>query len=427
LRRLSFRQWLIFVIGAVLPLPFAFPIPGMATGRVPIDALFLPFLGVALLIVSSREWAVLRRDRVAALLLSFAIVSSFSLPVGVMTYGNINGIRSYGYQVVLLLNFVLGYLALRKVDDIKLFVRGFVASLAIVATVLTGYLVAAGNLVDPHTFHNSDTLRAAISGWPNGFAVLITVAFIMALYVTTTTTGWMRRIYIGAAVMLAICEVLTFSKTGWIAIAIALWLIYLRYWKVRLQIAIVVALALAFIGFFFVANSSFKEQIYTLGTVAIRVQFLAVVLTRVNPLTLIIGSGSQSVETLMAGYAHQKLPSGISVADLSSHDEFLNVLVKDGLIALVLLVLAIAIIVLRNRRLTRDKDPDVAHLYRYWYAATWAIVITLFAGDYLHYWLVGAMFWAMSGGAVHFVHAREQVVEEPEPHTTSENRAASAT
>ena len=129
----------------------------------------------------------------------------------------------------------------------------------------------------------------------------------------------------------------------------------------------------------------------------------------------------------MAGYAHQKLPSGISVADLSSHDEFLNVLVKDGLIALVLLAIAIAIIVLRNRRLTRDKDPDVAHLYRYWYAATWAIVITLFAGDYLHYWLVGAMFWAMSGGAVHFVHAREQVVEQPEPHTTSENRAASAT
>ena len=420
------RRWLIFAIGAGLPLPFAFPIPGMATGRVPIGAIFLPFLGLALLVLGSREWAVLRRDRVAALLLAFAIVSSFSLPIGVMAYGNLNGIRSYVYQLVLLFNFVLGYFALRKVEDVKLFMRGFVASLALVSTVLTGYLIAAGNLVDPHTFHNSDALRAAISGWPNGFAVLITVAFIMALYVTTITSGWMRRTYIGAAVMLAACELLTFSKTGWIAAAIALWLIYLRYWNLRLQLAIVVGLALAFIGFFYVANPSFKEQIYTLGTLAIRVQFLAVVLTHVNPFILIIGSGSQSVETLMAGYAHQKLPSGISVADLSSHDEFLNVLVKDGLIALVLLAIAVVTIVLRNRRLTRDPSPEVTQLYRYWYAATLAIVVTLFAGDYLHYWLVGAMFWAMSGGAVHYFHAREEVIE-PEERATSENRAASAT
>jgi hypothetical protein len=424
--KLDLRRWLIVVFGAALPLPFAYPVPGTGAGRVPIDVLFLPVLGIGFLLLGSREWALLRRDRLARLLLAFVVVSSISLPFGVLTFGNFNGIRSYLYQVIILFNFVLGYLALRKLADIDLFVRSFVASLGVVATVLTAFLLWAGVLTNVHSFHNSDALRGAISGWPNGFAVLLAVAFIMCLYVISASQGRTRQIYIGFGVVLALCEVLTFSKTGWVAVAIALWLLYLRYWKIRVQIAIVMVLAIGFIGLFFISNDSFKQQIYTLGTLAIRVQFLGAVATRVNPWTLVVGSGSQSVEALMAGYAHERLPSGMSIADLSSHDEFLNVLIKDGMIALIVLVIAIVVIVVRTRRLSRDSSPAVAGLYRYWYATAWAITITLFAGDFLHYWLVGAMFWAMSGSAVFLVHAHERALV-PAERSASGTTAALAT
>jgi O-antigen ligase len=227
----------------------------------------------------------------------------------------------------------------------------------------------------------------------------------MCLYLIASSTGNWRRAYICLGIGMAACEVLTFSKTGWAVLALALWFLWIRRWGLMRQLMVVGGLVVAAVVLYLTANDSFKMQVFTFGTLDERLRFMGVVFQKVNPLILLAGSGSQSVDTLLAPYAQLPLIPGVNVGDLTSHDEFLNVLVKSGLVGLLLLVIALAIVIVRSYRLSKHADPRTATLFRYWVSASLAIIASLFASDELHYWLVGALFWMMAGAAVHFVTA----------------------
>ncbi|HEY8839732.1 MAG TPA: O-antigen ligase family protein [Candidatus Dormibacteraeota bacterium] len=401
--KMGMRRWLIVALAAGLPIPYAVRLLGSRSGAYAVDLPIWAVVVVILVLTGSKEWKGLRHDRVAWLLFAYAIISALSLPIGIIAYHNLEGVRSFAYQLVLISNFAVGYLILRDIDDIELLIRGFVASVGAISTALAVYLLQAGILGSVHEFHNSEVIRSAIYGWPNYFSVLVAVAFVMCLYVITTSTGLWRRVYIGLGIGMAACEALTFSKTGWAVLALALWLLWVRFWRVRRQLMVALGLILAALVLLITTNDSFKRQIFTLGTLDERLRFMAVVFQKVNPLMLLAGSGSQSVDTLLAPYAQLPLIPGVNVGDLTSHDEFLNVLVKSGLIGLLLLVIALITVIVRSHRLSKHADSHTATLFRYWFAAGLAIIASLFASDELHYWLVGALFWMMAGAAVHMV------------------------
>ena len=399
--KFDLRRWGIAALGGGIPITFAVPSLGFRTGHIAIGLFVWPFLVGALVLTGPKEWVALRRDVVARLLLAFVIVSALSLPIGIAIYHNLVGPRSFAYQVALMLNFATGYLILRRLDDVDLLIGGFVASIGAIALLVSIYLLQAGVLGSVHSFHNSDALKTAIYGWPNGFSVLIAVALVMCLYVVATVDRrMMRRAYTALAIGLSACLILTFSKTGWLVTAIALWLLWLRFWSIRRQLLLLAGVVVASLVLLFASNESFLMQVFTLGTVDERLRFVAIVFRHVNPLILLTGSGSQSLEALLAPFAHEQVIPGLSVGEISAHDEFINVLVKTGLLGLILFVAVLVKVMLRTRRLKRSADSRVAQLSRYWYAASWAVIVALFSIDELHYWPVGAFFWMLAGAMV---------------------------
>jgi hypothetical protein len=423
--KLGPRRWGIVALGFGLPIPYAVPWLGSGSGSLSVDLFIWPFVVGALVLTGSREWSGLRRDLVQRLLAAFVLVSALSLPIGIALYHNIDGPRSFAFQVALLLNFPAGYLILRTLDDIDLFIRAFVASIGVVSIALSVYLLQAGILESVHSFHNSSALRDAIYGWPNGFSVLAVVGLVMSVYVIATAqTRLVRGAYLALAIGLGASLILTFSKTGWVAVAVALWLLWLRFWSVRRQLLLLAGVAAVGVVLLIVANDSFRMQVFTLATLRVRFQFVAVVLQRVNPLVLLAGSGSQSVATLARQFANVQLVPGVTVGGLGAQDEFLNVLVKSGAIGLVLFTIALVIVVLRTWRLKMGADGRIAHLFRYWLAAVAAIVASMFSVEELHYWPVGAIFWLMAGAAVHLITspkpARAAIIAGPEANPTGQ-------
>ena len=223
--KLAWRQWLVVVVGAGLPIPYAFRLPGSKSGGIAIGIVIWAAAAAVLALTGSTEWARLRRDSVGRMLLAFAIVGALSLPIGVIAYHNFEGLRSFAYQVAIIANFAVGYMVLRKVDDMQLFVRAFVASVGAVGIALALYLLQAGIIRDVHLFHNSGAIRSAVYGWPNYFSVLLAFALVMCLYVFSTTAGFLRGVYAALGIGIGVCLVLTFSKTGWLALVPGLWLI----------------------------------------------------------------------------------------------------------------------------------------------------------------------------------------------------------
>ena len=399
--KLDLRRWLIVVLAAGLPVPYAFHLPGESASYVAVDLLVWPVLAGAPILLGVKEWGGFRHDRVARLLVAFVAVSAISVPFGVIVYHGLGGARSFAYEVAILLNFVVGYFVLRNIDDIGLLIKAFVASIGTIAVLLSLYLLLTGAAGDVHIVHNSPALRSFVYGWPNGFAVLLAVGIVMCLYVISTTSSSIARgIYIVFGIGLAACIILTFSKTGWVALLVALWLLFLRFWRLRYQALLLAAIVLS-IAIISALNQSFRISIFQLNTFTERILFLVVVLRNVNPLALIAGSGSQTVETLLASHANEQLIPGVTVGSLSTHDEFLDVLVKTGVVGLMIFVATLALVLMRARRVAVSADDRTSRLFRYWYAAGWAVIVSLFAGEELHYWLISALFWMMAGATIH--------------------------
>jgi O-Antigen ligase len=405
--RLTAREWAIVALGAGAALPFGVRLP--STGTLPVDVLVWPVLVVALVLTGNREWAGLRRDNVARLLAGYIIASAASLPIGIITFHNTTGVRSFLYGAVIVANFAAGYLIFRSLDDLKLLVRAYVVSIGAFSLGMDVYLLQSGALVNPHSFHNSLFIIAAIYGWPNAFSVLVAVGLVMAVHLLTSATGRERiAFYAVLTASLAACLILTFSKTGWVCAAVAAWLLVFRFWSGRRQLAAVGGLLTAGVVLYFVGNESLRTQLFTVETLTERFRIVADVFRYVNPLYFLVGSGSQSLETLLASHADVEIAPTVGLATLSAHDEFVNVLVKGGVVSLICFVAALVLVMLRTRQLARAADT----FWRYWYASSWAVIASLFTGEELRYWPVGIVFWLVAGASLNV--ALRRTSETPE-------------
>jgi lipopolysaccharide/colanic/teichoic acid biosynthesis glycosyltransferase len=399
--RLKPRQWLIVALGAGIPIPYALHLPADSSSYVALDIVIWPLIVGALLLTGKVELRRLLRDPVTRLVIAYMIVSAISLPIGVITYHRISGLISFVYEVLLLVNIPVGYWVLRDLDDIDLLLRAFVASISTVASVFAVYLLYVGALVNAHRIHNSQMLMASVYGWPNGFSVLLAVGFLMCMYVIPGMSSRIARsIYTVLAIALVANLFLTFSKTGWVVLLIALWVRFFRFWIFRRQLLLLSALASTVVSLS-VINETFHLQVLSIGSLIERIQFLVVVLHDLNPMTFLLGSGSQSVGTVLASHARDQLIPGETVGQiLSTHDEFLNVLIKSGIAALALFVSILVVVVARFRKLSFSHDDHTMRLFRYWYPASLAVIASAFVGEQLHYWLVSALFWMMAGATI---------------------------
>src|SRR5438132_2335530 len=283
-------------LGAVASLPVAFH----NSGSFPVAAALTPFVVGALLFTGEPAWHRLRNERVARLLLLFLIFGAISLPLGPLVFHKLEGLRSYAYQLALVLNFAAGFLVIRSWDDVKDFMRGFVAASGLIATGLTIYLLKAGILFDVHSFHASEALTA-VYGWPNGYAVALAVALVMCVYlIATAESTVMRRAFWVLGAGLAACMLLTFSKTGWVVFAFAAWLLWIRYWRPWQITAVASAILILLLTLYVFSNDSFRTQLYTVGTLQERYLIIASVFRYVSPLLFLSGSGGVNIEPLLA-------------------------------------------------------------------------------------------------------------------------------
>lgn len=403
--RLNLRRWLIVVLGAGLPIPYALHLRGDSSNYVAVDLLLWPIVAGTLVITSREKWWLLYRDAVGALLLTFVVISAVSVPIGYLVFRSSSGVLSFGYELLILSNFAVGFAALRRDEDLDLLVRSFVISLGTIASALSIYLLAVGEIGRVHVVHNSPALRALIYGWPNGFAVLVVVGLVMGLYLVSKSSTRGSRILYGALVGgLGLCLLLTVSKTGWVVAALAAWLLWIRFWSVGRQLALLAVIAIGGLVLYFAGNESIRMQIFTLDTLTERLKFLILVVRDVNPLVLLFGSGSQNVETVMAAHSSEILVPHVTVGSLSTHDEFLSTLIKTGIFGLIVYVAALGTAMWRSWRLAAG-DASSGRLFRYWFAASAGVMVSLFAGEELRYWLVSALFWLMAGAAAHRVAA----------------------
>lgn len=410
--RLDLRRWLIVVLGAGLPVPYALHLRGDSSNYVAVDLLLWPIVAGALVITSREKWWLLYRDALGALLLTFVLISAVSVPIGYLVFRSSSGALSFAYELLILSNFAVGYAALRRDEDLDLFVRSCVISLGTIASVLSVYLLAVGEIGRVHVVHNSPALRGLIYGWPNGFAVLLVVGLVMGLYLVAKSSTRASRIFYGVLVGgLGLCVLLTVSKTGWVVAALAAWLLWLRFWSVGRQLTLLAVIAIGGLVLYFAGNESVRMQIFTLDTLTERLKFLILVVRDVNPLVLLFGSGSQNVETVMAAHSSEILIPHVTVGSLSTHDEFLSTLIKTGVFGLIVYVAALGTAMWRSWRLAAAGVASSGRLFRYWFAASAGVMVSLFAGEELHYWLVGALFWLMAGAAAHRVAAVATVDE----------------
>ena len=412
--RLNLRRGLIVILGAGLPIPYALHLRGDSSSYVAVDLLLWPIVAGALVITSREKWWLLCRDALGALLLTFVVISALSVPVGYFVYHSSSGALSFAYELLILANFIVGFAALKRDEDLELLVRSFVISLGTIASVLSVYLLAVGEIGRVHVVHNSPALRALVYGWPNGFAVLLVVGLVMGVYLLSKSSTRAARIFYGVLVGgLGLCVLLTASKTGWVAAALAAWLLQIRFWSVRRQLTLLAVIALGGIALLFAGNESFHKQIFTLDTLNERLRFLILVIRDVNPLVLLFGSGSQNVETVMAAHASEILVPHVTVGSLSTHDEFLSTLIKTGIFGLIVYVAALGTAMWRSWRLAAAGDAPSGRLFRYWFAASAGVMVSLFAGEELRYWLVSALFWLMAGAAAQRVAAVASVDVRP--------------
>ncbi len=411
--RLTVRQWLLVALGAGMALPFSVAAPASRTGTVPLDLIIWVPVAFALIAMGERDWLGLWRNNIARLLVAFLVVNAVSVPVGVFVYHTVDGVRSFLYMIAIVANLGVGFLVLRKLEDLRIVSQAFVASIGIVSVFLDVYLLQSGILSRVHSFHNSDVIGAVVYGWPNGFSILPVVALVLCIYLfQTATTTVARRINLGLGAALALCLLLTFSKTGWIAMAVALWLMSLRYWSWRDQLYVVAALVAIGIVLLFVTNDSFRTQVFTVETVGERFSLIGYIFRLVNPLVFIVGSGSQSLETLLAKSNGFLVPT-VPLASLSAHNEYVNVLIKGGVFSLILFLAALGVAMLQTRRIALTAGGLTGQFFHTWYAAAWAVIVSMLVGEEMHYWPVAAIFWLIIGGSAHFL-PKTQPVEAQE-------------
>jgi O-antigen ligase len=461
------RTALVFAVGAVTPIPFALSLSrlgdlSIALGLIGCSVLVLVLFGIEVTAVRR-----LPRAPLTWILLGFLVFSAVSTLLGTLRFHAIGNIFSFGFQVVIVANVLVGYWFVRGGRALAAYFAGLVLTSALTAGMVVASLAAQGCWYQFHLAHNSDLLRANLYGWPNHLGVMSVVGFLGAVVLAVRSSNLRLRLTLfAAAVVLLVGIFITYSRTAYLVFALgAVMLVLLSESARRLGLHRVLVLLAAVAVTQLVGGNlgpqpttawaagpaamaapeaasrldlncqvaqasedhqpggaasrsvaapvvppatinlfgSFTANLLYSGTLIERVNFVALVLRDLDPTTWVIGSGYQNNQVVFASHLDEDVIPGLTLGKmLTTHDEYLTVLIKSGAIGLGLMLAAFIAIAWRYRGLSRSSDADTRVLFVGCYATAIVILVASFAGEELHYWPLASTFWLLAGASLNF-------------------------
>jgi O-Antigen ligase len=509
------RSALIFVLGAVVAIPLDLqwgPLGdiGIAYGLIGSIA-----VGAALVAVDPAAVRRIPRSRLVRLLAAFLVFSAVTTIIGTLRFHSSGNVFSFGFQVLICANFLVGYWFLGHARDLVAYFGGFVLTASVTAAVVAGSVVGQGCWYQFHMLHDSPLVRHEVYGWPNQLGVVFVVACLASILLGVLSGGRLRAALYLAALTLAGGVFITYSRTAYLVLAVGLLVLALhsplarRVGSGRVVVLVAAGLLLQVggpggshpiaeasaamqaagpasaggIGIPCTAQpapvvpalnspepqasaapvpkppgpqasaapvpnspgppasaapatpheppgsavppstinllGSFIANLLDAGTLTERVDFVALALRDLDPISWVIGSGYQNTEIVFASHRYENVVPGLTFGQmLTTHDEYLTVLVKTGLVGLLMMLVMMVMIVRRAQRLSRVDDRPTRIVQTAALVALLVILAASFAGEALHYWPLAATFWLVAGSAQNFDPLPSRTaVADPDPQT----------
>lgn len=214
-----------------------------------------------------------------------------------------------------------------------------------------GYFTRQNGIVDPQTgFFRIGSLF----GTPPTLAIFLSIIIPLALYRTLMLPGPKRLIGIAVILFLLVTLGLTYSRGPlmFVPISILVMVIFLPSWKLKAVVFSSLAIALLIAINTSIVTRFLNQDLSTLNG---RTYLWQAVLDHFDPAQL-LGKGLQSSDLLLVNL---KVGVGQGIIATATHNIFLEVLYEQGLIGLMLLALAFAVLLVTL--LNRWRKATVEH------------------------------------------------------------------
>ncbi len=410
--KFEFRQIVIFLQGSLLSIPLFIPFDIGLHYRVIVGSLIaLPL--VLLYLLFQKQIRIPRSDSLFIMIIAFILVSSVSAWIGTIRYNNISGVISFIYQLILLSYFLFGLLLLRNSKDILIFFRGIVCTTILICIIILIYLFSINSYENISFGHKilmvqydedvSGTLMInSIFGWPNNFGsfLVIVLMFCMSLLDATSKKS-IKFFYLLAIPLLVLTIVFTFSRTAYLMaiLSILTWILIQKGFKKKVVVASTTVFIIILI---FKMLPAIADWIEYMGSFYVRLTLQNFMLERIDALSFIAGHGYQSWEIITEKYASEDI-MGYTVSALSTHNEYLTILLKSGIFGFLLFIGVLFIVYRRVHHLSiKVSDYRVRKIFASWYCVLGPLFLSLFVQETLRYWPVSVIFWMLSGSLLNF-------------------------
>ena len=248
---------------------------------------------------------------------------------------------------------------------------------------------------------SSDEIRitGAASIDPNAYSIVMVVALVWAVYRALRLTGWKRNLYAGAALVLVVGILLTYSRSAWVTcICTAVFaLFWLRRYITPKRVTVVVLAGI--IGLFFLPqdvvdrftslfSAEKRQEDMSLNRRALYIK-VGYNIFKDKPL---LGCGPGNFPVLYQQARYQEIPIQVGVPRMA-HNMYLTVLTESGLVGLVIYMGFLISTLLAQRRIAARMPGD----FNFGRALMVSFVALLVMGLFLHLhlvkylWLVAAM------------------------------------
>jgi len=152
--------------------------------------------------------------------------------------------------------------------------------------------------------------------------------------------------------------------------------------------------------------SLFPEVLYIIfyfSTFDVRLKLVYKIISYVPIFSFLFGYGYQSFEVITAPIAQQEIVKGLAISKLSTHDEYLTILLKSSIFGLCIFIWILFLLFIRSRKLSL-KLPDAAgrNIFIAWHSVLLPLFLTLLSQENLRFWPIGISFWLISGSTLNF-------------------------
>jgi len=344
--------------------------------------------------------------KLVTLIRAFVVIGGVSVVIGLFRYRNLGGVFSFAYQLLVFGLIFIGLMLLKDESRVVLFFRSVLVSSAVFALGLLMYihhLVGVDSLTSFQgiwTLHNDMTIRSMWFGWPNAYGCFLAIVLSFGFALQSLSKGKAWLCYLLFTLIVGIALLVTFSRSGYFLAVVSLLVLFFSkkgLWKRIFAGVLLTAVGLTLA----LALPAVTEYLSYSDTGETRVLLTSILLQRLDVPALTIGTGYQTLPTVIAGQTKDISVGGYLLEELSTHDEYMTVLIKTGALGLlVFIAILIQNWLTSNRIARRSKYPVLRTAFLHWHCALVGLYGALLAGEYLRYWPITVVFWMMAGGAL---------------------------